>query len=325
MKNNFKTQIIEKSRELGLTDIKFTDANVDEKTKQNLKQWIELGYFANMNYIPNNEDKRNNPQLILENVQSIIICSLFYFPGNPPNINEDNYAKISRYAQGKDYHFVMLDKMKNLENYIQEINPQINTKSYTDTGHILEKYFAQKSGIGWQGKNSLIISPKYGSYFFIGVIFTDYLFDYDKPINDYCGTCVRCINACPTGALVQPRVLDSRVCIAYWTVEAKPDEEIPKIVKERNKDWLFGCDICQEVCPYNRKLLDITNVNEFINPDNFYFDLNLINNFTKDNFNQKFAKSPIKRRKYEGFIKNAQNLIDRKQNKSKDGIEDNFR
>lgn len=313
---NLKTKIIEKSRELGLTDIRFTDATVDEVTKKNLLQWIELGYSANMKYIPNNIDKRNNPQLILENAQSIIVCSLFYFPGNPPEINQTNYAKISRYAQGTDYHYILLDKVKILENFIRELIPDIQTKSYTDTVHILEKYFAQKSGIGWQGKNSLIISPKYGSYFFIGVILTNYLFESDKPMQDYCGTCMRCMNACPTNALVQPKLLDSSACIAYWTVEAKPDEEIPDIVKELNTEWIFGCDICQEVCPYNRKLLDITYVSEFINPNNFYFDINNLDNFSKEDFDSRFPKSPVKRRKYEGFIKNAKVLIENKKNKS---------
>lgn len=317
MKNNLKTKIIEKSRELGLTDIRFTNANVDDDTKGHLKQWIEFGYSANMKYIPNNIDKRNNPQLILENAQSIIVISLFYFPGNHPTTQTNNSAKISRYAQGIDYHYVLLEKVKKIEEFLHQIIPGINTKSYTDTGHILEKYFAQKSGIGWQGKNSLIISPKYGSYIFLGVIITDFEFEDDKPIKDYCGTCMRCINSCPTNAIVQPQVLDSRACIAYWTVEAKIEEEIPHIIKERNTDWIFGCDICQEVCPYNRKLIDITEVSEFRNPNNFFFNLDTINKYSRDDFNKQFARSPVKRRKYEGFLKNAQILIDQKHNKSK--------
>jgi len=317
MENNLKKQIINKARELGITDIRFTDANVDEQTKVNLQKWIDAGYSANIKYIPNNVDKRNNPKLILDNAKSIIVCSLFYFPGNHPTIENQNFAKISRYAQGIDYHYVFLDKIKQLDQYIHKICPTINTKSYTDTGHILEKYFAQKSGIGWQGKNSLIISPRYGSYIFLGVILTDYEFTSDPPIPDFCGTCVRCIMACPTNALVEPKVLDSRACIAYWTVEAKPDEEIPNLIRERNNEWIFGCDICQEVCPYNKKLVDVTEVVEFRNPMNFFFDLDLIPNLTKEVFNQKFRKSPIKRRKYEGFIKNAELLINKAKNKSK--------
>lgn len=317
MENNYKVQIIEKSKELGITDVRFTDATVDEATQDHLLKWIEHGYSANMKYIPNNIDKRNNPQLILENAKSIIVCSLFYFPGNHPRHYEENFAKISRYAQGIDYHIVFLEKVRELEKFIHELIPNINSKSYTDTGHILEKYFAQKAGIGWQGKNSLIISPEYGSYFFLGVIITDFEFESDRAIRDYCGTCMRCINSCPTSALVQPRVLDSNLCIAYWTVEAKPDEHIPEIIKQSNSEWIFGCDICQEVCPYNRKLLDITKISEFKNPDNLYFDLNKIDEFSKEDFNKKFAKSPVKRRKYEGFITNARLLIDNSKNKSK--------
>lgn len=317
MENNFKFKIKEKSKELGITDVRFADATVDEETKFNLQKWIDNGYSANMKYIPNNINKRNNPQLILENAKSIIVCSLFYFPGNHLNQNEESLAKISRYAQGTDYHIVFLDKVRELEKYLKELNPNINSKSYTDTGHIMEKYFAQKAGIGWQGKNTLVISPEYGSYFFIGVIITDFEFEPDKAIQDYCGTCVRCINSCPTKALVQPRVLDSRKCIAYWTVEAKPDEKFPEIVQKGNTEWIFGCDICQEVCPYNRKLIETSKIDEFKNSDNFYFDLKLIDEFSKEDFNIKFAKSPVKRRKYEGFIKNAKLLIENSKNKSK--------
>lgn len=317
MQNNLKKQIIDKAKYLGITDIRFTDAIVDERTKLNLQKWIELGYSANMRYISNNIDKRNNPKLILDNAKSIIVCSLYYFPGNHPKVENNNLAKISRYAQNSDYHYIFLDKIKQLEHYLHQVCPTIRTKSYTDTGHILEKYFAQKSGIGWQGKNSLIISPKYGSYFFLGVILTDYEFENDAPIPDYCGTCVRCLTACPTNAFPQPKVLDSSACIAYWTVEAKPDEEIPDLIKKHNKEWIFGCDICQEVCPYNKKLTKLTDVEEFKNPENFFFDLELTANFTKEDFNQKFKKSPIKRRKYQGFIKNAQLLIDNSKNESK--------
>ena len=317
MQNNLKKQIIQKARELNITDIRFTDINIDTQTKDNLHTWIENGYSANMQYIPNNFDKRINPQLILDNAKSIIVCSLYYFPGNHPQTENKNLAKISRYAQGKDYHYVFGEQIKKLEEYIHKICPSINTKSYTDTGHILEKYFAQKSGIGWQGKNTLIISPKYGSYLFLGVILTDFEFESDSAIPDYCGTCMRCISACPTNALVQPRVLDSRACIAYWTVEAKPYEEIPDLVKQNNTEWIFGCDICQEVCPYNKKLTEVTKIIEFKNPGNFYFDLNSITNFTKDDFIRKFSKNPIKRRKYEGFLKNAEILINNSKNKSK--------
>lgn len=317
LKNNFKTNIINKSKELGITDVRFSDAIVDSQSKENLSKWIELGYAANMQYIPNNIDKRYNPDLILENAKSIIVCSLYYYPGNHPKNESKKLAKISRYAQGIDYHYVFLEKVKLLEKYIKELVQEIKTKSFTDTGHILEKYFAQKSGIGWQGKNSLIISPKYGSYFFLGVILTDFEFESDVPIRNYCGNCVSCINACPTNALVEPYVLDTRACIAYWTVEAKPGEELPDSVKSKNSEWIFGCDICQEVCPYNKRLVDLTEVSEFKNPNNFFFDLDELSNFSKEEFNRRFKQSPIKRRKYEGFLKNADLLIQNSENKTK--------
>ncbi len=310
--NQIKSNIIAKAFQIGLSDIKFTSSNIEESTKINLQNWINSNYNVNMQYIANNVDKRLNPSIILENCKSVIVCALNYFPGNHPTIDNGNklVGKISRYAQNIDYHFVLLDKIKLLEEYIKQIIPNIKTRSYVDTGHILEKYFAQQSGIGWQGKHSLIISQKYGSYIFLGVILTDYEFEVDAPILDKCGTCQRCIVACPTNALVKPKVLDANKCIAYWTVEAKPEENIPEIIKENNSEWLFGCDICQEVCPYNKVLKEKTHIIEFINENNFYSNLIDMIEMSPENFNLKYKKSPIKRRKLSGLKLNAANLIE---------------
>lgn len=309
--DNLKKKIINKSKELGITDIKFTGSEVDPSTIERLKLWIDKGYVANMQYITHKIDKRSNLNLILEGVQSVIVCSLYYFPGDHPVVENQNIAKISRYAQGTDYHIVFKNKLVELDNYLHQLMPDVQTKIYVDTGPILEKYFAQKAGIGWQGKNSLIISPDYGSYFFLGVILSNHKFEEDKPINDFCGTCMRCINACPTGALVEPRVLDSNKCIAYWTVEAKPEENFPELVAKNNPGWIFGCDICQEVCPYNRKNKELTTIKEFIKPENFYFNLDEIETFSVETFNKRFKNNPIKRRKFKGFLVNAETLKNR--------------
>lgn len=310
--NQLKSNIIAKAFEIGLSDLKFTSSNVEESTKINLQNWIDSKYYANMQYIANNVDKRLNPSIILENSKSVIVCALNYFPGNHPTIDNGNklVGKISRYAQNIDYHFVLLDKIKLLEEYIRQVIPEIKTRSYVDTGHILEKYFAEKAGIGWQGKHSLIISPKFGSYVFLGVIITDYYFEEDTPVLDKCGTCQRCIVACPTNALVKPKVLDANKCIAYWTVEAKPEEEIPDIVKENNSGWLFGCDICQEVCPYNKVITENTHAAEFLNLSNFYQNLMEVIELNTEDFNKRYKKSPIKRRKLSGLKLNATNLIE---------------
>lgn len=310
--NQIKSNIIAKAFQIGLSDIKFTSSNVGENTKINLQNWIDSNYNAKMQYMANNIDKRLNPSIILENCKSVIVCALNYFPGNHPPIKngEKLVGKISRYAQNIDYHFVLLDKIKLLAEYIQQVIPDISTRSYVDTGHILEKYFAEKAGIGWQGKHSLIISPKFGSYIFLGVILTDFAFEDDSPIWDKCGTCQRCIVACPTNAIVEPKVVDSNKCIAYWTVEAKPEEKVPDSIKNKNTEWLFGCDICQEVCPYNKVIKEKTYINEFLDESNFYQNLSEIMELKPMEFNQKYKKSPIKRRKLSGLQINAFNLIE---------------
>lgn len=313
---NLKKEIIHKSIDLGISDIKFTNSNISDSVVSNYSKWLELGYNAQMKYLENQKDKRSNPNLILENVKSIIVCALNYFPGNHPT-NLENVGKVARYAIGKDYHIVFKDKLIELANFILEREPASQAKVYVDTGAILERYWAEKAGLGWQGKNGNIISTKFGSYFFIGIIFSTIEFEPDEQISNHCGKCTLCLTHCPTNAIVQPKVIDSNKCIAYWTIEAKPDFEIPENIQNANPDWIFGCDICQEVCPWNKKYAIKTTITEFLNLHNLTLELEKILLLEQDEFSKQFKNSPIKRTKLSGLKRNAMALINSKNEKSK--------
>lgn len=313
---NLKNEIINKSVDLGISDIKFTNSNISNEVVANYSKWLELGYNAQMKYLENQKDKRSNPNLILENVKSIIVCALNYFPGNHPT-NLENVGKVARYAIGKDYHIVFKDKLVELANFILEREPESQVKVYVDTGAILERYWAEKAGLGWQGKNGNIISTKFGSYFFIGIILSTIEFEPDEQISNHCGKCTLCLTHCPTNAIVQPKVIDSNKCISYWTIEAKPDFEIPENIQNTNPDWIFGCDICQEVCPWNKKYAIKTTITEFLNLHNLTLELDKILFLEQEEFSKQFKNSPIKRTKLSGLKRNALALINSKNEKSK--------
>jgi len=312
---NLKNEIIQKSVDLGISDIKFTDSNISVEAVNNYNQWIELGYHSQMKYLENQRDKRSNPLLILDGVKSIIVCALNYYSGDF-NLNLENQGKVARYAIGKDYHIVFKDKLIDLANFILQSAPNNSIKVYVDTGAILERYWAEKAGIGWQGKNGNIISTKFGSYFFIGILLTTLEFESDSTVANHCGKCNLCITKCPTQAIVMPKVIDSNKCISYWTIEAKPDMDIPAQIQNANKEWIFGCDICQEVCPWNKKYAKTTNINEFINLKNLTLDLNSVLNMSQDEFSTKFKNSPIKRTKLKGLQRNAKALMNSQNNKA---------
>ncbi|MGQ9818364.1 MAG: tRNA epoxyqueuosine(34) reductase QueG [Candidatus Kapaibacteriales bacterium] len=269
-------------------------------------KWLEYGYHSNMKYLERNLDKRVDPNVILPNAKTMIVCAYSY--NTPYNRNSDDF-KISKYAWGDDYHNVILPLLKKIEDKLTEIEPLHKSKSYVDTGSILEKAWAVRAGIGWMGKNSLVISKKFGSYIFLGVIITTVEIPADSPIADYCGKCTKCIDSCPTGAIVEPKVVDSRRCISYWTIEAKANESIPDVIDLNN--WLFGCDICQEVCPWNRKAYK-TNELAFA-PKNSETSLTkeFLSNLDEETFRIRFKNSPLKRAKLAGIQRNFRHILKR--------------
>ncbi len=312
--NNLKNEIKEFAYKLGFCEIGFARYQKLSEEMKYYIQWLENGYSATMSYLEKNLDKREDISLISEKMQTIIVVGYSYF--NYYNHKSQQF-KISRYAWGEDYHYILSDKIKQLIEFIKQRKENLNYKIYVDTGPILEKIWAVRAGIGWQGKNSLIISKNYGSYIFLGIILTNLELEPDIPLKDFCGTCTKCIDSCPTKAIVQPKVIDSRKCISYWTIEAKPDYNIPNSIDLNG--WIFGCDICQEVCPWNKRAFKtLTRENPEFYPRNYETNLSyeFLKNLTPEKFSIRFRKSPIKRAKFEGLKRNFHHII-KKQYESK--------
>lgn len=297
--------VIHFAKELGFDLVGFSKAELLNDEIQNLKDWVEKKYHAKMDYMNKNFDKRFNVNNILPNARSVISLGLNYYYEDVHN-EDKNFGKVSCYAWGKDYHLIMWEKLEILENRLKSIEPNFESKSYVDTGPVMDKVWAVKSGLGWQGKHSNVISKEIGSWFFIANIITNYDFDYNDIVKDYCGTCTACIDACPTEAIVQPYVVDANKCISYLTIENK--EEIDNQFKGKFENWIFGCDICQDVCPWNKKFSIQSNIEEF-KPINKELVLTEILEMDEFEFKKRFETSPIKRAKLKGLKRNAEFLL----------------
>lgn len=302
----FKEKIILKAKQLGFDLIGFSKYQILEKEISNLEKWLSKNYQAGMNYMKKNLDKKKDVNLILENCQSIISLGMNYFVND--NFDEiNNSGKVSRYAWGKDYHLIIWKKLDELIEFAKIENPNFEAKSYVDTGPVMDKVWAVKSGIGWQGKNSNIINKEIGSWFFLSTILTNFDFEeYNSPISDFCGTCTACIKACPTNAIVEDYIIDSDKCISYLTIENKT--EIPNEFIGKFENWIFGCDICQEVCPWNIKFAESTNQTEFLEIKNKNLSFEEIEKMEDSDFKIKFGESPILRSKLKGLKRNSEFL-----------------
>lgn len=312
MNRELKQLIIDKSIDLGFDDCKFTSYTLLDNEIEGYKNWLANGNNATMKWMENNIDKRQDPSLILESIKSVITLAYSYNIGinHPKDTHETNSGKIARYALGTDYHEIIPSKLRELERYIKSINFEAESKSYIDTGPVMERSWANRSGIGWIGKNSLIMNKELGSYFFIAIIFTNLEFIPDSPISDRCGKCTKCITNCPTGAITEQRSVDANKCISFWTIEAKAENEIPEKISKNLKNWVFGCDICQEVCPWNNHRTKIK-IDDFLQARNneTTLDLEKIINMNQDEFSKRFSKSPLKRPKLAGMIRNAKAIL----------------
>ncbi|PKP31316.1 MAG: tRNA epoxyqueuosine(34) reductase QueG [Bacteroidetes bacterium HGW-Bacteroidetes-17] len=271
-----------------------------------LKKWLDQDHEGEMAYMRNHFEKRTDPRLLVENAKSVISVLLNYFPEKQLH-TEDQY-KISKYAYGIDYHFVLKDKLSELLSFIEELCGKRTSRIFVDSAPVLDKRWAQKSGLGWIGKNTCLITKEQGSFFFIGEIIIDLDLDADEPIEDYCGSCTKCLNACPTNALVAPYRLDARKCISYLTIENK--DEIPDRYKNSFNKWIYGCDICQDVCPWNKKAIP-TLIPEFKPSD----DLTQMKNedwqnLEKGKFNNLFKNSAVLRTKFAGLKRNIKFVSD---------------
>jgi epoxyqueuosine reductase len=266
-----------------------------------LEKWLHKGFHGGMKYMENYFDMRIDPTKLMPGAKSVITLLLNYFP----SVSQlHNSPKISKYAFGKDYHEVIKRKLNELIGLIRLKVGDIHGRGFVDSAPVLERTWAQKSGLGWVGKNGNLINKQAGSFFFIATLIVDIELEYDDPfVNDYCGTCTKCIDACPTDAILDDKIIDGSKCISYFTIELK-DALIPDAMKNKFNNWMFGCDVCQDVCPWNR-FAKPTNEIEFKPiPEILNFTANDWEEITEESFKNIFQNSPLKRAKYNGIKRN---------------------
>jgi epoxyqueuosine reductase len=270
---------------------------------ERLSEWLKRGFQGEMGYMERNSEARLDPARVLSPIASVISAAVSYLHPHSLPYDDPSRAVISRYAAGEDYHQVLLEKFRGLVDHIQELQPGVQTKSYVDTGPVMEKYWASRAGIGWIGKHTNLISRRLGSWVFLGEVLLDVELDYDLPAADHCGSCTRCIDACPTEAIVEPYVLDSRRCISYLTIELR--EDIPPEFRPSLGNLVYGCDICQDVCPWNRKAGRSTAEALASRPENEAPDLRELARLSPQEFSRRFRGSPVKRTKWRGLMRNV--------------------
>lgn len=264
-----------------------------------LDSWLQNGYHGSMQWMENHYDKRLDTRKLVEGSKSVITMTYNYFPAET---KPEGKPKIAKYAYGEDYHFVLKDKMRSVIETLQQQIGTFEARVFVDSAPVLERAWAAKSGLGWIGKHSLLLSKKQGSFFFIAQIICDLELLDDAPVTDHCGSCTACIDACPTDAIVANQVVDSNKCISYLTIELR--DQIPVGFKDQMEDWVFGCDICQDVCPWNR--FSKPNTEERFTPKQEILHNNWEDweEITEDVFKNVFKKSAIKRTKFSGFLRN---------------------
>ncbi|WP_341225281.1 tRNA epoxyqueuosine(34) reductase QueG [uncultured Arcticibacterium sp.] len=295
-------KIKNKARELGFDFCGISKAGFLEKEAPRLEKWLDKNYNGKMAWMANHFDKRLDPTKLVPGAKSVISVMLNYYPGKRLPEGEDD-LKISKYAYGKDYHYVLKDKLKALFAFIREEIGDVDGRIFVDSAPVMDKVWAEKSGLGWVGKHSNLLNKEMGSFFFLGEIICDLVLEEDGPVKDYCGTCTACIDACPTDAIVEPYVVDGSKCISYYTIELK--EAIPEEAKGKMENWIFGCDICQDVCPWNRFSKPNTTPDFKLKPELAGFTNSDWEEITEEVFRELFRHSPIKRTKLEGVRRNV--------------------
>ncbi|PVD53464.1 tRNA epoxyqueuosine(34) reductase QueG [Terrimonas sp.] len=275
---------------------------LDEDARR-LETWLNKGYNGNMQYMENHFELRINPQKLVPGAKSVITLLLNYYPADIPTAGRD-VPKISKYAWGNDYHEVIKAKLRS---FIEEIKLRIGDvhgRGFVDSAPVLERAWAQRSGLGWIGKNGNLINKQSGSFFFIATLIVDIELEYDDPLaKDFCGTCTKCIDACPTNAILDNRVVDGSKCISYYTIELK-DALIPDNMKGKFDNWMFGCDVCQDVCPWNRFSSPTTETRFTPIPEILDFTKENWEELTEESFKKIFRHSPLKRSKFQGIKRN---------------------
>ena len=304
MKNR-NSQLVKKlAKQIGFSSCGISKARFLQEEEKNFENWLKKGYQGTMSYLEKNFDKRLDPQKLVPGAKSVISLTYNYFP-QKKTLNENSFI-ISKYAYGKDYHFIIKDKLKALFNLLKKEIGNIEGRVFVDSAPIHERAWAKISGLGWIGKNSLLLNKKMGSYFFLAEIICDLDLEYDSSVSDHCGTCTKCIDACPTDAITESQVLDANKCISYLTIENK--NEIPKELSKSFNNYIFGCDICQDVCPWN-KFAKPHNEKEFLPKEELSkFTKKEWQELTNETFNKIFKNSAVKRTKFEGLKRNFKAL-----------------
>lgn len=312
---SFAARIKSKAAEIGFQKTGIVPVAALSAEGERLAEWLSLGFHGEMAWLEREPDKRSDPSLLLPGAKSVIVVAINYYTPNKHEANGDQ-GKISRYAWGDDYHDVVREKLGHLLDWIRSEVPDAEGKICVDTAPMMDKAWAVRSGLGWLGKHSNVITTEVGSWVFIGEIILDIDLDYDSDlVPDHCGTCTACLDACPTGAIVEPYVVDSRKCISYATIELR-DEQLPEEFDGKMEGWVYGCDICQDVCPWNR--FETPSNEERFAPrlGETSVDLNSLAAMGHDEYVVRFRKSAIKRAKLNGLKRNAAALRGRTDQKS---------
>lgn len=298
-KERYAQLIKQKAKELGFSFCGISQAAFLEKEAPRLESWLNANMHGEMTYMENHFDKRLDPRLLVPGAKSVVSLLYNYFPDQQQN--PDAY-KISKYAYGEDYHFVIKDKLKDLLHFIQDEIGEVDGRVFTDSAPVLDKAWAAKSGLGWVGKNNNLIRKSEGSFFFVAELIIDLELETDHAVTNHCGSCTACIDACPTQAIEAPYLVNGSKCISYLTIELK--NEIPKEFQGKLDDWMYGCDVCQDVCPWNRFAEPHSEPLFQPKPALIDYDKNQWNDLTQELFNEVFKKSAVKRTKYSGLMRN---------------------
>ena len=299
IKKIYSDLIKAEAKRLGFMSCGISKAEFLEQEAPRLENWLNQNMHGEMSYMENHFDKRLDPTKLVDGSKSVVSLLLNYYPSE---LQREDSFKISKYAYGTDYHFVIKEKLKLLLQFIQQEIGEVAGRAFVDSAPVLDKAWAAKSGLGWIGKNSNLLTKQVGSFYFIAELIVDLELDYDTPVTDHCGSCTACIDACPTQAIVEPYKVDGSKCISYFTIELK--NELPNSYKDQFDDWMFGCDVCQDVCPWNK--FSKAHSEPLFDPNP-----QLLNNskkeweeLTKETFDEIFKKSAVKRTKFEGLKRN---------------------
>lgn len=309
--SEYTRRIKQKATELGFMYCGVSAATFLEEEAKRLDIWLKKGYHGKMQYMENHFDKRLDPRLLVDGAKSVISLLLNYH--NPQKQEDADAPKISQYAYGQDYHYVIRDRLKELLAFIRDEIGEVDGRVFVDSAPVMDKAWAARSGLGWIGKHSNLVHPRSGSWFFIAELILDLDLEPDGPMKDYCGTCTRCIDACPTGAIAEPYVVDGSRCISYLTIELK-DQLLPEEFRNSMDNWMFGCDVCQEVCPWNR--FSTRHKETAFEPHEALLRMSKSDweDLTHEIFNEIFRHSAVKRTKFSGLQRNISYLNSRHSN-----------